>query len=381
LRGVIILFSGHIGRSGLGGQAWANLQYISGLQALGHEAVYLEDWGEYAWSWDWQHAAWNDHFDCFASYVRDAMASVGLRERWICRAGDRSIGMARADFLDACAQADLLIIRALPILAWRPEYDRPRRRAFIDVDPGFTQIGLSQGDLSLAETLAHCERLFTLGQHLGAPDCPLPTGGRQWLKTVPPVDLSFWPLATTPRAAYFTSILRWRGLRDASFNGQTYGQRDREFPRFITLPRLVEQPFRVAQLGGSGELASHGWQVLFGEKVTKTPAMYRRFVLESRAEFGVAKHGYAHTNSGWFSDRSVCFLACGLPILVQDTGLADWLPVGEGIVAFRDLDEAVRGVGVINADYEAHRRAARRLAEEYFDAERVLTSLLEQVLD
>src|SRR5262249_35012464 len=160
----------------------------------------------------------------------------------IYRAGDQAVGMRLPDFVDVCSQADLLIVHAVPVLSWREEYARPRRRAFVDVDPGFTQISLVNGDPDLTATVDRCEKLFTIAQRIGAPDCPIPSAGRVWLRTRPPVALSHWPVAEGP-ASHFTSVMHWRGFRDVVHEGVVYGQKDREFPRFQDLPRLTDQPF------------------------------------------------------------------------------------------------------------------------------------------
>jgi hypothetical protein len=280
-----------------------------------------------------------------------------------------------------CARADLFLVRAVPVALWREEYAWPRRRVFVDADPGFTQIGLETGKKDLLETVSRCERLFTIAQNLGAPDCTIPEAGREWRKTVAPVALPHWPVAADGPATHFTAVMQWRGFRDVVYRGVEYGQKDKEFPKFIGLPRLMPQPFRLALTGAPpDDLEQHGWEVVPGWVPSRTPWSYRAFIQESRAEFGVAKHGYVRTRGGWFSDRSVCYLASGRPALVEDTGLADWLPVGEGVVTFRNLPGAVRGVEAINADYERHRRAARRLAEEYFAADRVLPPLVEAAM-
>src|SRR5207244_9858730 len=141
------------------------------------------------------------------------------------------------------------------------------------------------------------------------------------------------------------------------------------------------QPFRIALTGAPPEdLARHGWEVVPGWVPSRTPWSYRTFIQESRAEFGVAKHGYVLSRGGWFSDRSVCYLASGRPVLVEDTGLADWLTVGEGVVTFANPEEAVAGINHINADYERHRRVARRLAEHVFSTEQVLKAFLTEAM-
>jgi hypothetical protein len=169
--------------------------------------------------------------------------------------------------------------------------------------------------------------------------------------------------------------------QDVVYDGVIYGKKDREFPKFIHLPVLTSQRLRIALTGApADELSQHGWDVVSGWEATYTPSAYAGFVSSSRAEFAVAKHGYVVSRGGWFSDRSVCYLASGRPVLVQDTGLADWLPVGAGVVTFNDVSTAVAGIERINADYSRHHLAARALAEEYFSTERVLPVLLERSL-
>jgi hypothetical protein len=375
-----ILFAGTIGLSGLGGQAWAVLQYLLGLRALGHEVFYLEDCGRSSWVYIWEKEEWTHELDYPAAYVRACLEPFGFGERWIYRDTYRSLGMALENFQQVCAAADLLIMRAAPFWVWRPEYERPRRRIFIDVDPGFTQITLANGDRGWLEGLARAERRFTVGQRLGAADCPVPTVGGPWLKTLPPVFLPEWPVAGGA-AARFTSVMRWQGFREARYQGVSYGQRDRQFPKYFDLPRRTAQRFCIAQMGTKPELLEdHGWEVVPGEIISRTPASYREFIAHSRAEFSVPKHGYVQTRGGWFSDRSVCYLASGRPVLMEDTGLGDWLPVGEGLVTFHDVAEALAGVEKINADYERHRRAARRLAESVFATEKVLPPLLDAAM-
>jgi len=378
---VKIIFAGTIGRSGLGGQAWASLQYLLGFRALGHDVLYLEDCGETTWVWNWEKQEWDYGLDYPSEYVNACLAPVGLGDRWIYRTNAGFRGLPPDQFHQFCAAADLLILRAAPLWVRRKEYDLPLRRAFIDVDPGFTQISIANGDKGLIEGISQCDRRFTLGQRIGAPDCPVPTGGGPWLKTLPPVFLPEWPVAQNG-ATHFTSIMRWQGFRDAHHNGVSYGQRDREFPNFLDVPKLTQQKFRIAQMGIEPKLLENrGWETSPGEIISKTPASYREFIQRSRGEFSVPKHGYVKMRGGWFSDRSVCYLASGRPVLVEDTGLSDWLPIGEGVLTFGDLNEAVAAINRIDIDYERHRRAARHLAENVFSTDRVLPALLNAAMD
>jgi glycosyl transferase family 1 len=377
-----IIFSGSIGRFPVGGHAWINMQYLIGLRELGHEVFYLEDCGEESWVYNWETQELTTDLAYPTAYVRACLQSAGLPERWIYRAGEQSVGMALDDFLEVCREASLFLVHSVPVAMWRPEYMWPRRRAFVDTDPGFLQMSLDKGNPLLKQTIDRCHALFTVGQRIGAKDCPIPTGGRLWHKTLPPVALSHWPLIEDGPANEFTCVIQWRGYKDEVYQGVTYGQKDREFPRFIDLPRLTAQPLRIALTGAPEEkLTPHGWHVEPGWCVSRTPSSYREFIGKSRAEFSVAKHGYVKTQGGWFSDRSVCYLACGRPVLVQDTGLGDWLPLGEGVVTFRSVAEAVEGIAAINADYETQRAGARRIAEQVFATGQVLPEMLTHAAD
>jgi hypothetical protein len=198
---------------------------------------------------------------------------------------------------------------------------------------------------------------------------------------LPPVALSAWPATSADAASHFTSVMQWHSYAEVSYRGERYGSKDREFARFLDLPRHTSQPLRIALTGGDPQtLTEHGWEVCVGWSTSFTTEAYREFIGDSRAELSVAKQGYVALRSGWFSDRSACYLAAGRPVLLQETGLEDTLPVGEGVLTFRDLPEAVRGIERINADYDRHCRAARRIAESHLDASAVLQRLLERAM-
>ncbi len=375
-----IIFAGTMGLSGLGGQAWAILQYLLGLRALGHEVFYLEDCGRSSWVYVWEKEDWTHELDYPAAYVNACLEPFGFGKRWIYRDNYRSLGIPLNEFQEVCAAADLLVMRAVPFWNWRGEYEGPRRRAFIDVDPGFTQITLANGDKGWVDGVAKAERRFTFGQRIGASDCAIPDTSGPWLKTLPPVFPAEWPVVQSA-ATHFTSVMRWQGFREVTHNGVSYGQRDKEFPQFMDLPKATSQKFRIAQMGIKPEtLAAHGWEVVPGEVISKTPESYREFIQNSRAEFSVPKNGYVKMRGGWFSDRSVCYLASGRPVLIEDTGLRDWLPVGEGVVTFENSAQAVAGVEEINRRYDIHRGAARQLTESVFSTEKVLPRFLDAAM-
>ena len=351
-----------------------------GLQALGHTVYFLEDCGAESWVYNWETESLTTELDYPTQYVRNCLTAFGLDDCWIYRAGDQSVGLDRDRFYDICARADLLIVRSLSIPIWREEYNWPKRRIFIDTDPGFTQIRADKNDLELANTIEHCERLFTIAQRLGAKDCLLPDLGRTWIKTVFPVVLDHWQRPEEQLSlTHFTSIMQWRSYEEVEYQGMRFGNKDKEFPEFLSLPQATDQPFRIALTGGQGikaRLIEQQWEVVSGWSTTLTTDLYRQFIQNSRAEFGVAKQGYVAMRSGWFSDRSLCYLAAGRPVLIQNTGQGDWLPTGDGIVLFNNVKQAVKGVDAINADYRHHQLAARQIAESVFDANKVLSEML-----
>lgn len=374
---MIIIVAGTIGRSVTGGQAWANLQYLAGLHALGHEVYYLEDVGDWSSTYCWEEGQQTDSIDYPANFIHDALVPFGLGSRWVYRVNKETRGLSLEQLGELCSSADLLLIRGVPFIVWRPEYDQPRRRAFIDVDPGFTQIRMSTGEPAFVETTSKCEHLCTIGQRIGLGDCPVPTLGREWIKTVSPVALEHWPLATAHDDGAFTTIVRWRGFKDVQFAGVEYGQRDKEFARFLDVPQRTPQRLKVALTGAAPErLSNFGWEVVEGWQASKSLGAYQRFIQHSRGEVCIAKHCYVATRGGWFSDRTACYLASGRPVVMQDTGLSDWIPLGKGLVPFTDADSLVQALELVNSSYEEHRRFARGLAERFFDSSKVLDSLL-----
>jgi hypothetical protein len=378
-----IILAGTIGQSGLGGQAWATLQYLLGFRALGHDVYYLEDCGDSSWVYDWEKGEWTTDVAYPAGYVSACLKPFGFDGKWIYRTSEESCGLSLSQFLEVCRRADLFIMRAVPIWVWRKEYDQPKRRAFLDVDPGFTQRNIANGDQGLASGVARCERRFTIGQRIGSVDCLIENVGGPWLPTRPPVFLDEWPV-TGGGARDFTSVIRWQGIsvfKEENSEQSQYGQRDKEFPKFINLPNLTSQTFRLALLGtDTSVLTDCGWLIDPGEVISKTPDSYRAFIQNSRAEFSVPKHGYIATRGGWFSDRSVCYLASGKPVLMEDTGVSNCLASGMGLILFQNLNDAVAGVEEINRDYHGHCRAARSLAESYFATGKVLPPLLEAAM-
>jgi hypothetical protein len=256
---------------------------------------------------------------------------------------------------------------------------RAGQRVYVDLDPAFTQLWDLQGaDMGLDRH----ERFVTIGRAIGGDGCAVPTGGRDWITTPQPISLPDWPVAAGPATRALTTVAHWRSYGSIHHDGVHYGQKAHALRPLFDLPARARARFELAlgihpaERADLAALDRHGWTRLNPARVAGTPAAYRRFVQRSWAEFGLAKLGYVASRCGWFSDRSLCYLASGRPVIAHDTGFGDWLPTGQGVFAFRDGDDVAAAVEALRGDYERHRRAARAIAEEHFAADRVLPELL-----
>jgi hypothetical protein len=227
---------------------------------------------------------------------------------------------------------------------------------------------------SLHEFFQRFDHLFTFGANVGTPASDVPTAGFTWHHTWQPVVLDEWRPAGAPRDDRFSTVMTWRIKSFAEIGGH----KDQEFLKVIALPARVGSRFRLAVNGPHDLLRANGWDSVDAMTVSRTAASYRDFVRASYAEFGVAKHTYVQSNSGWFSDRTQCYLAAGRPAVVQDTGWTAHLPAGRGLFAFRSVEEAADAIARVDADYPAHARAALEVTREHFDARKVLTSLIDR---
>ena len=375
-----VIFAGAIARQPLAGLAWVWLQYLLGFRRLGHDVYFLEESGAIPYAYDYEAMEASEDPAVGARYLDRFLAPFAFGDRWVYRVGDRSLGAAAGDFPEICHGADVLVVVSNSLWGWREEYNAIPVRICLDTDPGFTQFRAARGDWELELELRHCNRFVTYGPLLHAAGRRVPTLGREWLPTRPPVVLDEWPVVADPAAERFTTLMHWRLNPSPEFDGETYGQKDVEFERIIDLPRRTSQPLEVASRDAPRDrLEAHGWHVVSSEEPSRDPASYRRYVQSARGEFGVAKNGYVKTRSGCISDRTVCFLATGKPALVQETGMSEWLPTGRGLLTFETLDDAIGGLDEINSDYRGHCAAARAVAEEHFDSDRVLTELLDLV--
>jgi hypothetical protein len=363
-----ILVSGMIaGDPWQGGATAAVLQYVEGLRRLGHEVLVVEPV---------EAAALRD--ERVASYF-SSLAPLAGSAALLARGGTETLGLPYARIERFAREADLLLnisgmLRDERLLEPVPV------RAFLDLDPGFNQVWAAEGlDFGL-DLHTHCA---SVGVRIGEPGCPIPTLGRVWLATLPPVVLPDRPAVGDGRA--WTTVGNWRSYGSPTFEGVRYGQRAHSLRGLIDLPRRTPAEFALAldihpdEWSDLAALAENGWPLVEPRAVAGTPAAYARFVRGSRGAFGVAKEGYVVSQGGWFSDRDAAYLAHGRPVVAQDTGFGAALPTGTGLLAFEDTAGAAAAIEVVEADLASHRRSAREIAGEYLDSARVLPALLERL--
>jgi hypothetical protein len=366
-----ILFAGIIARYPFGGVTWCSLMYLLGLRALGHEVFYIEDTGECVYDPVQNVRAVNPEYG--TTYIHNALEPFGLGDRWAFVNYDGSYHGTSVEAVRAyAAGADLFINLSGGTWFWRDEYARIPHKVFIDSDPAFTQLAIAKGVAWYVEFFQRYDRLFTFGANIGTAASAIPISGFTWHKTWQPVTMDDWRSSAAP-GGHFTTVMTWQ---IESFT-DVGGNKDVEFVKFIDLPKRTAQPFELAINGPQQLLREYGWGTVDAMRVSRTPAEYRDFIQRSKAEFGVAKHTYVANHTGWFSDRTECYLASGRPAIVQDTGWTTHVPAGDGLLAFTNMDEAVAGIDRINSDYEQHSRRAVEIAHEYFDAARVLPKLLD----
>lgn len=377
----VVVVIGAIGKLPYGGMAFYWGHHIAGLQELGYDVHYLE-------RLDYSNGAYNPETNemtddpSFAlSYLADVLPQFGVsldRATFIDREGVCHFS-SRAKLEGELDRAAFLLNVGLP--TWFDELERCERRLFIDCDPMFTQVAMVTGEGSRSDPPNHYDTLFTYGARIGADDCLIPTAGRQWLPARTVVATRQWEVTPAPSDAPIVALLHWAAGGELELDGRTFGHKDREFMRFIDLPSHRPERF-VAAVGGGGapkeQLAEAGWELVSPLEATRTTDVYQEFIAGSRADLGIAKHAYTETRSGWFSDRSTCYLASGRPVLHQETGWTDWLPEGEGVLAFSDMDSLCDAIDRLERDYERHCQAARRIAEEHFEARIVLADMLER---
>lgn len=376
-----VLVLGYIVRGALAGHALHHLQYVLGLEQLGHDVYFLEDSDDFESCYDpTTHEITTDPTVGLA-FANNVFARAGLPERWAYYDAHTQAwhGPAGRVARELCRTADIClnVSGVNPLREWMMNIPL---RVLIDTDPAFTQVRHLTDPLALQSARRH-NAFLTFGENIGITGCSIPDDGFPWQPTRQPIVLDAWPITRGRPDGNFSTMMQWESYPALHFEGRTYGMKSLSFPPYVDLPARVNERMEVAMGGGSApreRLAGSGWIVSDPMAPSRDPWTYREFIARSKAEFSVAKQGYVLAGSGWFSDRSAEYLASGRPVVTEETGFSRWLETGRGLFAFRSPAEAVAAIARVAGEYDAHCRAAREIAEEYFDARKVLASLLER---
>lgn len=375
-----IVMSGMIAADELhGGATWAVLQYVLGFMQLGHEVCFIEPVSPSKIRPSDTTLARSETAARFRRLTKEfgfASSAALLLE-----GTTQTVGLSHAALRERAQRADVLI--NISGMLTDPALVEPiGRRVYLDLDPAFNQAWQCGGEIDMRFD-AHTH-FATVGLAMGRPDCLVPTCGRRWITTCPPVLLREWPVVLRTTHDAFTTVGNWRSYGVVHHDGMMLGQKVHALRPLMTLPTKTRTRFELALAIHPSEpdlptLHENGWTLVDPRRASGTPQAYRKFVSGSHAEFGLAKSGYVVARSGWFSDRSACYLASGRPVLAADTGFGAAVPTGEGLFSFTSESDVLSGIDAIESDYPRHREAARALAQAYFDSNHVLPRLLDRV--
>jgi hypothetical protein len=367
----------------LGGVTFQFLHYLIGLRRLGYDPYYVEDSGR--WVYDPAINDFSPDATANVAAVAPVLEAYGFRDRWAFRGnypGGQCYGIGEERLLRLYREADGFL-NVTGAQEMRDEHLQFPRRVYVESDPFASQVRVAQGDASAIGALAAHDVHFSFGENLGAADCDVPVERFRWLPTRQPVALELWDHSFGSDASSYSTITTWHNRgRDLQYRGETYyWTKDREFEKFLDLPSRRSVPFELAagvEPDVERLLRDKGWRQVHSAAVSRDAACYRTYIQRSRGEFTVARDQYVRPHTGWFSDRSVCYLAAGRPVITQETGFSKFVPVGRGLFGFRDMDDVLAAIDAVESDYEGHCRAAREVAAEYFAAEKVIASLMER---
>lgn len=382
MRSRIVVAGSMAQRPWKGGHTWVFLQYVLGFKRLGFDVLFLDRLDD-EMCVDRRGRPTSPADSTNLNYLTRVMDHFGLRDQWAValNGGSEYAGKTRRAVRGFVRSADLL----LNIMGFFDDEEilaAAQRRVFLDIDPGYPQLW---SELGLADPFGGHDDFVTIGQNVGQEGCDIPHRGRVWITTTQPIALDHWPREPWDGGA-FTTVATWRGdLGPLEHQGRRLGLRCDEFRKFLPLPSQTGLTFTVAldihpdEKADLAGLREHGWTLVDPSRVAGDPWQYRGFIRESGAELMVAKELHVATRGGWFSDRSICYLATGRPVLAQNTGFGAHLPTGEGLLSFSTLDQAVAGVDSLATDPQRHARAAREIAQSYFNSDIVLRQLLDRL--
>jgi hypothetical protein len=360
------------------GVAWNTIQHLMGLRRLGYEVYYVEATGV------WPFNATSDDCTFPVTYISNLLSRFGFQDHWAyvaAHSDGRCYGLSELQVKELYARADAIVnLFGGTILS--DEQMRCPIRIYLETDPVVHQLRIANGEQRYIDLVGAHTALFTWGANYGAPDCHVPLEPFTYKPTRPPVMLEYWDAPCNPTATYFTTVGHWdQSVKDLEYKGERYSwSKHREFLKILDLPRHTSQKFSLALAiddpAAVQMLEGYGWRVEDAYKASKTLESYREFIWSSRGELTVAKDMNVRLRSGWFSERSACYLAAGKPVVTQETGFSKSLPTGMGLFAFRTLEDIPPTLEAINSNYEKHSQAAREIAAEYFDADKVLQHMM-----
>ncbi len=379
-----IVVLGIMSRMPVAGMVWLTMQYVAGLNRLGYDTYYVEAHARTPSTF--MTSADEDGAPKAAAFIEQTMRWFGMPERhWAFQAlhsDGRVYGLSDSELASLYETADLIInlhggTRLLP------EHVKNGRLLFLETDPVEFSIYLAQDLPDMIDYMSPHKSFFTWGENYGKPDCETPVTTRfEFKPTRQPVLVDMWhPVANGARPP-FTTVASWRQPRhNVKFNGEVFHwSKHHQFLKVVDLPGKTSQPFELALAAYEPEdremLESKGWSIRDALGLSADVSTYREYIANSRGEFTIAKDQYAKPRSGWFSDRSACYLAAGRPVVTQETGFSNHLPTGEGLFAFSSMDDILAAVDRINSDYKRHCDAALEIARNYFSHDVVLPKML-----
>lgn len=384
-RGKIILW-GLLASYPFGGMTWQVLHHLAGLRQLGFDVWYVEDSDRLVLSPN----TYSPTYDYFENvkFLSKQMESIGLGNRWIFRPPtlyDKCLGARDINGLSQLYKEADAVLNLCGSQELKPEHSVIRTLVYLETDPIASQIKVANGDEETIKLLSAYDFLFTYGENLGSDDCLIPAEKFLWHKTRPPVIVGWWEgeKITLVRQVLTTVANLKQSAPDVSWQGKKlrWSKHD-EFQLFLDLPCSSKLPLEIA-VGGISEseisqLQEKGWKVVPAVSIAD-PLKYMDYIRSSLGEFTVSKEQYVHSRSGWFSDRSVCYLASGRPVITQETGFSRFIPMGKGLFSFNTLDDAIEAIDSVSQNYEHNSDSARDLAHEYFSAEKVLADVMTTV--
>lgn len=380
-----ILVLGYIVRGPIAGMSWHHIQYVLGLNALGHHVSYFEDSGKSVYCcYHPRTGITNSSPEYGLSYLKNLFDQLRLKNPW--GYFDHHENKWYSNEIDSkhikAGKFDLLINLSAsnPIREWMSTIPV---RVLIDTDPVFTQIRNIQDPARKFLSSQH-NIFFTFGENIHSPDCKIPYDGFNWQATRQPISLDMWSNLSKNHNGRFTNIMQWESYPSLKYKGIHYGLKSDSFRPYLDLPNRTSQQLEIA-LGSPNAprkvLRDNNWYLINPLAVSEDPWNYRNYIQHSKAEFSISKEAYVKTQSGWFSERSACYLAAARPVLTQETGFSNNIETGVGLLRYRTISEALKSIDEINSNYNKHCEKAKEIATEYFKAQKVLQSLLENAMN